>query len=193
MHTFIKTLCMRLSNPGAAHRSQMIFDQAMARGEYRWGRKAKLTAGASVAVALRESHKSDSLRDIAVSILFSSSAVRPTHSFVDPAFFSLDPPRRFTYIPFTRVHFRNQSSPTRSHVLRSKRPSRSAADASRSFTPFLRHNLTEIPNHPNQTLRTSFHIRNEDLPFTRLVDHATRLTITSPDTIHRMCDLGTCP
>jgi transcription factor IIIB subunit 2 len=37
----------------------------MAAGRYRWGRKAKLTAAASVAVALRESRRSDSLRDIA--------------------------------------------------------------------------------------------------------------------------------
>jgi transcription factor IIIB subunit 2 len=37
----------------------------MTRGRYRWGRKAKLTAGASLAIALRESHKPDSLRDIA--------------------------------------------------------------------------------------------------------------------------------
>jgi transcription factor IIIB 90 kDa subunit len=50
-------------------RAKTIFDQAMSKGHHRWGRKAKLTAGASVAVALRESHKSESLRDIAVSIL----------------------------------------------------------------------------------------------------------------------------
>lgn len=37
----------------------------MAAGRYRWGRRAKLTAGASIAIALRESHKPDFLRDIA--------------------------------------------------------------------------------------------------------------------------------
>ena len=53
-------------------RAQGVFDQAMRAGRFRWGRKAKLTAGASLAIALRESHKSDSIRDIAVSILLHS-------------------------------------------------------------------------------------------------------------------------
>ncbi|KAI0373328.1 hypothetical protein BV20DRAFT_805741 [Pilatotrama ljubarskyi] len=65
MHEFIRTLATRLSNPGITSRAQGIFDQAMRRGQYRWGRRAKLTAGAALAIALRESHKSDSIRDIA--------------------------------------------------------------------------------------------------------------------------------
>ena len=39
----------------------------MSKGQFRWGRKAKLTAGASVSIAARESRKSVSLRDISVS------------------------------------------------------------------------------------------------------------------------------
>ncbi|KAI0328122.1 hypothetical protein GY45DRAFT_1362902 [Cubamyces sp. BRFM 1775] len=65
MHEFIRGLAGRLSNPGVTVRAQAIFDQAMTRGHYRWGRRAKLTAGAALAIALRESHKSDSIRDIA--------------------------------------------------------------------------------------------------------------------------------
>ncbi|RPD59131.1 hypothetical protein L226DRAFT_553616 [Lentinus tigrinus ALCF2SS1-7] len=65
MHEFIRTLTTRLGNPGATTRAQGIFDQAMRVGQYRWGRKAKLTAGAALAISLRESHKSDSIRDIA--------------------------------------------------------------------------------------------------------------------------------
>ncbi|KAH9857697.1 hypothetical protein C2E23DRAFT_720181 [Lenzites betulinus] len=65
MHDFIRNLATRLSNPGITSRTQGIFDQAMARGHYRWGRRAKLTSGAALAIALRESHKSDSIRDIA--------------------------------------------------------------------------------------------------------------------------------
>ncbi|TBU29028.1 hypothetical protein BD311DRAFT_693598 [Dichomitus squalens] len=65
MHEFIRTIATRLSNPGLTTRAQGVFDQAMRLGEYRWGRKAKLTAGAALAIALRESHKSDSIRDIA--------------------------------------------------------------------------------------------------------------------------------
>jgi transcription factor IIIB 90 kDa subunit len=40
----------------------------MATGNYHWGRKAKLTAAAAIAIARRESHKPDSLRTIAVLI-----------------------------------------------------------------------------------------------------------------------------
>ena len=68
MHEFIRTLATRLGSPGAAMRAQGIFDQAMRVGKYRWGRRAKLTSGAALAITLRESHKSDSVRDIAVSI-----------------------------------------------------------------------------------------------------------------------------
>ncbi|KAI6005469.1 hypothetical protein EDD15DRAFT_2525625 [Pisolithus albus] len=65
MSTFINSVLTRLNNSGLSPRAQAIFAQAMAAGGYRWGRKAKLTAGACIAIALRESHKSDSLRDIA--------------------------------------------------------------------------------------------------------------------------------
>ena len=68
MHQYIQTLATRLSIPGITQRAQGIFDQAMRIGQYRWGRRAKLTAGAALAIALRESKKNDSLRDIAVSI-----------------------------------------------------------------------------------------------------------------------------
>lgn len=65
MQDFIRSISTRLSNPGLSSRASTIFTQAMAAGHYRWGRKAKLAAGAAIAIALRESHKPDSLRDIA--------------------------------------------------------------------------------------------------------------------------------
>ena len=67
MHEFIRTAASSLASPGVTARAQGVFDQAMRAGAFRWGRKAKLTAGAALAIALRESHKSDSIRDIAVS------------------------------------------------------------------------------------------------------------------------------
>ena len=70
-YTFITSLCNRLSHPGLASRAQTLFSQAMSKGQFRWGRKAKLTAGASVSIAVRESRKSVSLRDISVSFRFS--------------------------------------------------------------------------------------------------------------------------
>src|SRR5882762_1946508 len=65
MYDFIRSISTRLSIPGLSPRASTIFTQAMAAGHYRWGRRAKLTAGVSIAIALRESHKPDSLRDIA--------------------------------------------------------------------------------------------------------------------------------
>ncbi|KAG1803593.1 uncharacterized protein HD556DRAFT_1226547 [Suillus plorans] len=65
MSIFITSVLTKLQNPGLSPRAEAIFTQAMTKGKYRWGRKAKLAAGASMAIALREAHKSDSLRDIA--------------------------------------------------------------------------------------------------------------------------------
>ncbi|KAH8102866.1 hypothetical protein BXZ70DRAFT_926915 [Cristinia sonorae] len=79
MHEFIRSVTMKLSNPGVAGRAQHIFDSSMQRGRYRWGRKAKLTAGASVAIALREASKADSIRDIAY--LLEESSVSIGRSF----------------------------------------------------------------------------------------------------------------
>lgn len=73
MHDFIRTLAVTLSLPGCTTRAQTIFDQAMAQGRFRWGRKSKMIAGAAVAVASRESNKSVSLRDIAVRVLNNDS------------------------------------------------------------------------------------------------------------------------
>lgn len=67
MHEFIRSLSLQLSNVGVAPRAQNIFDQAMFKGNYNWGRRARLIGGASIAIALREVNKSESLRDIAVS------------------------------------------------------------------------------------------------------------------------------
>jgi transcription factor IIIB 90 kDa subunit len=72
MHEFINAISSRLSHPGSALRAQTIFDQAMSKGKFRWGKKAKRIAGASIAIALREATKSVSLRDIAVSLQPSS-------------------------------------------------------------------------------------------------------------------------
>ncbi|KAI0806974.1 hypothetical protein C8Q74DRAFT_1188006 [Fomes fomentarius] len=82
MHQFIQTLAMRLSSPGITQRAQGIFDQAMRVGQYRWGRRAKLTAGAALAIALRESRKSDSIHDIAYLLDVTSAAVSRAFSKV---------------------------------------------------------------------------------------------------------------
>jgi transcription factor IIIB 90 kDa subunit len=70
MHEFIKALSARLGHPGLAARAAQIFDMGMDRGRFRWRRKAKLTAAAGIAIACREAHKADPLRDLAVACLF---------------------------------------------------------------------------------------------------------------------------
>lgn len=65
MQEFIRSICSRLSSPGIIPRAVTLFTRAMTQGRYRWGRKAKLTAGASISISLRELRKADSLLDIA--------------------------------------------------------------------------------------------------------------------------------
>jgi transcription factor IIIB subunit 2 len=80
MSIFITSVMTKLKNPGLSPRAEAIFTQAMTKGKYRWGRKAKLAAGASMAIALREAHKSDSLRDIA--FLLDDSPLSLSRAFV---------------------------------------------------------------------------------------------------------------
>ncbi|KAG2158412.1 uncharacterized protein EDB93DRAFT_1076815 [Suillus bovinus] len=95
MSIFITSVLTKLKNPGLSPRAEAIFTQAMTKGKYRWGRKAKLAAGASMAIALREAHKSDSLRDIAffldVSPLSLSRAFVTVVSLLDFDLSSSDP------------------------------------------------------------------------------------------------------
>ncbi|KAL4244089.1 hypothetical protein ABKN59_011224 [Abortiporus biennis] len=79
MHEFISTLSSRLSSTGLAARAQTLFDQAMSKGKFRWGKKAKILAGACLSIALRESGKSDSLKDI--TYLLEEPYTSVTHSF----------------------------------------------------------------------------------------------------------------
>ncbi|EIN03416.1 hypothetical protein PUNSTDRAFT_147062 [Punctularia strigosozonata HHB-11173 SS5] len=65
MHSYILGILTRLSHPGLLPRANTLFDNAMTTGKLRWGRKAKLTAGASIIIALRESGRSSFLDDIA--------------------------------------------------------------------------------------------------------------------------------
>lgn len=95
MSIFINSVLSRLNNPGLSPRAEAIFTQAMAKGHYRWGRKAKLTAGASIAITLREARKSDSLRDIAFflddSTVSLARAFQSVISLLDFSLASTDP------------------------------------------------------------------------------------------------------
>ncbi|KAF5386842.1 hypothetical protein D9615_001887 [Tricholomella constricta] len=65
MAQFISSLAISINASGLSPRAIIIFNQSMASGNFRWGRKAKLVAGASLAIALREYRRPDSLNDIA--------------------------------------------------------------------------------------------------------------------------------
>jgi hypothetical protein len=52
---------------GAPSTNNKTKGKAKGKPGFRWGRNAKLTAAAAIAIALREAHKADPLRDLAVS------------------------------------------------------------------------------------------------------------------------------
>jgi transcription factor IIIB subunit 2 len=79
IHEFIKTLAAKLGCPGLADRAENLFNVAMDRGKLRWGRKAKLTAASALAIACREAHRSDPLRELAVALLFTPSDYPGAH------------------------------------------------------------------------------------------------------------------
>ena len=125
MSIFIGSVLSRLNNPGLSPRAEAIFTQAMAKGNYRWGRKAKLTAGASIAIALREAHKPDSLRDIA--FFLDSSPVSLTRAFqsvLSLLEFSLASADSAVHLPILQVHLQSALhpetlSPSPSHLPKS--------------------------------------------------------------------------
>ncbi|KIK95247.1 hypothetical protein PAXRUDRAFT_399036 [Paxillus rubicundulus Ve08.2h10] len=112
MSTFINSVLLRLNNPGLSPRAEAIFTQAMSKGQYRWGRKAKLAAGASIAIALRDAHKSDSLRDIA--FLLDDSPVSLTRAFqsvVSLLNFNLSSTDPAVHIPILQAHLQSTLHP----------------------------------------------------------------------------------
>lgn len=105
MSAFIASVLVRLNHPGLSPRAHAIFTHAMTTGGYRWGRKANLIAGASIAIALRESNKSDSLRDIAFFLDDSHlSLSRAFQSVVSLLNFSLTPTDPSAHLPTLQTH-----------------------------------------------------------------------------------------
>ena len=66
MHQFTVALASRIGHHALATRAVYLFDQAVQKGGFRFGRKARLVAGASLIIALRENKKGETVRDIAV-------------------------------------------------------------------------------------------------------------------------------
>ena len=66
IHTLISAIATRLGLTALVSRAQMLFDQAMSSGQFRWGRKSRLLAGSAIAIAAREAHRPVTAFDIAV-------------------------------------------------------------------------------------------------------------------------------
>ncbi|KAF8911072.1 hypothetical protein CPB84DRAFT_1082562 [Gymnopilus junonius] len=62
---FIKSLAVSLNASGLSPRAVTLFNQIRAADSFRWGEKSKRVAAACLSIALRESNRPDSLRDIA--------------------------------------------------------------------------------------------------------------------------------
>lgn len=81
MREYISTLAGRIGHPSLFTRSLFVFEQTMEQGHFKYGRKARLLAGASLTIALREAHKGETIRDIAVSCHIILSTLRNSCKF----------------------------------------------------------------------------------------------------------------
>ncbi|TDL27586.1 hypothetical protein BD410DRAFT_894660 [Rickenella mellea] len=81
-HRYISALASRIGHSGLAPRAKLLFDQGMIRGQFRWGRKARLVAAAAIAIAAREAHKGTTIPDIAYLVNESSVSVSSMFIFV---------------------------------------------------------------------------------------------------------------
>ena len=67
MHSYIASVLRSISHSALTERACHLFDLAMQRAKYRWGRQAKLACGACIVIALNESQKGETVATIAVS------------------------------------------------------------------------------------------------------------------------------
>jgi transcription factor IIIB subunit 2 len=105
MFEFINSLASSINASSLSARAAVLFNQAMATGRYRWGRKSKLVAGACIALALRECNRPDALHDVAYLLGETFSTLVRTMSSVIAALglpFTASDPR--VYIPCIQTH-----------------------------------------------------------------------------------------
>ncbi|TFK27389.1 hypothetical protein FA15DRAFT_666470 [Coprinopsis marcescibilis] len=98
MGNFIISLAVSMNASGLSPRAITLFNQAKAIGYFRWGRRAKVVAGACLSIALRESYRPDSIADISTLLQCSpnllsrtfisvTSALQIATNSVDPSVF----------------------------------------------------------------------------------------------------------
>jgi transcription factor IIIB subunit 2 len=73
MHQYIESILRNISQSGLKDRATYLFNLAMDRAGYRWGRQAKLAAGACIMIALNESQRGETTATLAVSSPFKLS------------------------------------------------------------------------------------------------------------------------
>ncbi|KAG5728289.1 hypothetical protein E4T56_gene19204 [Termitomyces sp. T112] len=105
MSQFISSLATSINASGLSPRATLLFTQAMTAGKFRWGRKAKLVAGASLVLALREYRRPDSLDDIAYLLNVQCPIlVRTLASIISLLNLSLIPADPTIHIPHLLAH-----------------------------------------------------------------------------------------
>ncbi|CAE6516593.1 unnamed protein product [Rhizoctonia solani] len=66
--SFLAAVTRNMRQSPCTERAQYIMEQAMRKGKFRWGQAAERVAGASICIALRETGKAESTREVAVHI-----------------------------------------------------------------------------------------------------------------------------
>ncbi|CAE7055665.1 unnamed protein product [Rhizoctonia solani] len=66
--SFLAAVTRNMHQSPCTERAQYIMEQAMRKGKFRWGQGAERIAGASICIAIRETGKAESIREVAVHI-----------------------------------------------------------------------------------------------------------------------------
>ncbi|KAF7338412.1 hypothetical protein MVEN_02067000 [Mycena venus] len=117
MHWFIKNLARAAFVSGTTERAYNLFEKAMKSGQYRWGRTAKLVAGACISIALRESSRPDMFPDLA--LLLDQKVTSLTRAFssvisvlkIEPRDLPSSEPKSHVYILQSHLSAAVQGSP----------------------------------------------------------------------------------
>ncbi|KAF8260431.1 hypothetical protein EI94DRAFT_1833868 [Lactarius quietus] len=107
LYESIQTLADRLGHRGTAIRAKAIFDSVMQRPTVKWGRAAKLAAGAALVFAIREQDKGDHTHHIAYLLSEPVVELKRTQLRLLPLL-SLSLPRNCatSHLPSLAVHLR---------------------------------------------------------------------------------------
>ncbi|TFK72188.1 hypothetical protein BDN72DRAFT_816391 [Pluteus cervinus] len=102
----LKSLSSSVGSPGLSPRAHNLFTQAMALAHHRWGRKARILAGACVSIALREVNKPESVHIISRLLQVAPAALsRTILSTLSLLNLALPPADPSMYVPTIQYRF----------------------------------------------------------------------------------------